>query len=703
MKKWTRVFIRTNEVNNDETNENNIISEEEKENLNDEKMNYELTGILIHSGSSLQSGHYYSFIKDQETNKWYKFNDSKISEYDIDNDLEKECFGNNNSKKNQYGKGAYLLFYTKKECIDSYNYEKNIKIDEKILKEVEKENIEFIKLKTYEDESYKSFLINFIKYSLNYLKDKEISIKKENNYIKLLNKDIIREIKIYEKLISLLKGNKENNIDLNEEEIKTLPENIEEIYEKCKTEIMFLEKDEKKNNKIINNENITTKNIIKLLYYFSFGIILQYNDREQKLNELLNLLIEILTNKTNYSVWILKSMEKDINLFIDLLFKFYFVDKDMTGINRTISNLYKIIFDSVYHFEKNKYGLITNEKFHKFVKDEKGKLNIEKEYKSLFLRMFKNIFCENLEKCRKEYFKENLFLDIFHSIICAYPEASLVSSNYLLTLASLVTNNNIEMFKSVKNPNFKMGNNSNYQPNLIYLKAFCNTILRCVTPGMVLSKKRSSCFISPYNYNYENPDFSLYPKLPDNWEKYLEAYFLNYVLLFPSDQLSKILNHTSFNDKNMSSFIMKQINKKLKNPFIYCTNIEMVVLKACEMCELNDDLNEFRVQILFELDKIDSNEETLIDFYIRIKDQSPSIVLQGIYSIGKAISQYQIIYEYFVNNKNKIAWIKDYFAYILVNLGDKNGVIYKNIEKTLEKYSNLLQVIQNDFINKLGI
>ena len=703
-KKWTRVFIRTNEVNNDENNENNIISEEEKENLNDEKMNYELTGILIHSGASLQSGHYYSFIKDQETNKWYKFNDSKISEYDIDNDLEKECFGNINSKKNQYGKGAYLLFYTKKGCVDSYkNYEKNIKIDENILKEVEKENIEFIKLKTYEDESYKTFLINFIKYSLNYLKDKEISFPKDKYYIKLMNKDIIREMKIYDKLISLLKGNKENNIDLNEEEIKALPENIEEIYEKCKTEILYLEKDEKKNNKIINNENLTTKNIIKLLYYFTFGIILQYNDKDQKLNELLNVLIEFLRNKPNYSFWILKSMEKNINLFIDLLFKFYFVDKDMTGINRTISNLYSVIFDSVYHFEKNNFGLITNDKFHQFVKDEKGKLKIEKEYKSLFLRMFKKIFCENLEKCRKEYFKENLFLDIFYNIIYAYPEASLVSSNYLLTLASLVTNNNIEMFKSVKNPNFKMGNNNNYQPNIIYLKTFCNTILRCVTPGMIVSKQRSLYFTSPHNYNYDNPDFSLYPKLPENWDKYLEAYFLNYALLNPSDELSKVLIHTSYNDKNISYLIMNFINKTLKNQIVYYTNIELVVLKASEMCESNDDLNGFRLQTLFELDKNDPNEETLIDFYIRIKEQSPFIVIQGIYSFGKAISRYQIIYKYFVNNKNKIAWVKDYYAFILANLGDKNSGFYKNIEKILEKYQNILQVIENEFINKLGI
>ena len=704
-KKWTRAFIRTNEVNNDENNENNNnISEEEKENLNDEKMNYELTGILIHSGASLQSGHYYSFIKDQETNKWYKFNDSKITEYDIDNDLEKECFGNINSKKNQYGKGAYLLFYTKKECIDSYkNYEKNIKINENILKEVENENIEFIKLKTYEDESYKKFLIKFIKCSLNYLKDKEINTKKENNFIKLMNKEIIRDINIYDKLMSLLKGNKENDIDLNDEEIKCLPENIEEIYEKCKTEIIYLEKDEKKN-KIIKNENITTKNIIKLLFYYTFGIVFQYNDRDQNINEFLKLLIEILNKNRNYSVWIFKTMEKNINIFIDLLFKFYFIDKDLTGINRTISSLYKLLFDSVYHFEKDNYGFITNEQFHHFVKDDKGKLKIEKEYKSLFLRMSKKLFWENLEKVRKEYFKENLFLDIFDSIIFSYPEASLVSTNYLLTLASLITNNNIEMFKSIKNPNFKMGNNNNYSSNTIYFNIFCNIIVRCVTPGMVLTKKRTSYFISPFNYNYDNPDFSLYPHLPENWDKYLEVYFLNKVLFFSNnDDSAKILYHTSFYDKNISILIMKHLNKYLKNQAIYSFNIEMIFLKVCRLFTLNDDLNEIRLQTLFELDKIENNEETLFDFYMRIKDQYPGIVIQGIYAFSKAISQIQIVYEYFVNNKNKVAWIKDYYVMILVNSEDKNNIFYKNIEKVIEKYTDLLEVINNDFINKLGI
>ena len=706
-KKWTRAYLRMNEINKDENNENsnNIISEEEKENLIDEKMNYELTGILIHSGASLQSGHYYSFIKDQETNKWYKFNDSTISEYDIDNDLEKECFGNVDSKINQYGKGAYLLFYTKKECIDSYkNYEENIKVNESILKKVENENIEFMKLKSYEEESYNNFLIQFIKCSSNYLKDKEINTQRDNDYSMLMNKDILREIKIYGKLINLLKGNKENNIDINDEEIKTLPENIEQIYEKCKTEIIYIEKEEKKNDMIIKEEEkFTTKNIIKLLFCFSFGIVFQYNNHENKLDEFLNLLCEMIKRNYRYSLYILKSMEKNIDIFIELLFKFGYKDKDMSGINKTINNLFKILFNSIYYFEKEKYGLISNEQFYIFVKNNQGKLIVEKHYKSLFLRMFEKLICKNLEKCRIEYLKENVFLDLLNYIIYSYPEASLVSSKYLYTMASLITNNSVDRFKSQVNPNFKMGTNQNYVPNNLHITAFCNTIFRCVTPGMILSNKRSPFFIARNDFNDENPDFTSYPKIPENILEYFEHFLLFHILFSQSNSYYKILQHISFCDKTFSINIMKLFNKNLKTFFYYYyINFDIAILRLCEVFNLNDGLNEVRNQTLFELDKIEGGEESLFDFYIRFKDQFP-LILIGIYSFAKVISQNQDVYEYFVKNKNKVAWIKDYCAVILVNLEDKNNDFNKKYGNSFNKYPDLLHIIENDFINKLDI
>ena len=49
-------------------------------------MDFELTGILVHSGTNLQNGYYYSIIKDQEGNKCYKFNDNNINDFDIEKD-----------------------------------------------------------------------------------------------------------------------------------------------------------------------------------------------------------------------------------------------------------------------------------------------------------------------------------------------------------------------------------------------------------------------------------------------------------------------------------------------------------------------------------------------------------------------------------------------------------------------------------------
>ena len=716
-KKWTRAYIRMNEVKNDENNnkenEQNIISEEEKENLNDEKMNYELTGILIHSGASLQSGHYYSFIKDQESNKWYKFNDSRISEYDIDKDLEKECFGNINSKKNQQGKGAYLLFYTKKECIKKYkDYEKNIKVNENIIKQVEKENIDFIKLKSYVDESYKNFIIQFIRCSMNYLKDIQFNVEK-TDYSVLMNKNILQEKKIYEKLISLLKGNKENNIDINDEEIKTLPENIEQIYEKCKTEIIYVEKDEKKNNMNLKCENISKKNAIKLLFYFTFGIIFQYNDRETKMNELILFMIDIIQQNPKYSVYILKTMEKHMNIFYQILFKYGFTDKDMTGVNRAINNLFKILFNSVYNFEKETYGIITSETFYIFIKNENGKLKIEKEYKSLFLRMFKKLFCDNLEKCRLEYLKDNLFLDIYNSIIISYHEASIISSKYLFTMTSIITNNQIPFFQSPVSPNFKMGSNNNYLCNYLYISAFLGTVLRCVTPGMILSKKKSPCFIPRPDFNEENPDFSIYPKIPENFDKYLEYYFFNLITFSDNSEPAKILYHTCFYDKTISNLCMKILNQYLKTNYLYyISKFDEILLRICKVLNLSDGLNEMRLETLFELEHNEHNEninennnngETLINYYIKIREQNPYVVCFGIYSLAKIVIHYQIIYEHFVKHKKTFSWVKDFYAIMLVNSEDKNGEFYKKIEKLIQRYPDLYHVIENDFVNKLEL
>jgi ubiquitin carboxyl-terminal hydrolase 9/24 len=80
----------------------------------DDYYKYNLRGVIIHTGTA-ESGHYYSIIKN-ENSKWFEFNDTHVTEYDIE-DLPNEAYGgvnNNNSddvKKNEKSTNAYVLFY----------------------------------------------------------------------------------------------------------------------------------------------------------------------------------------------------------------------------------------------------------------------------------------------------------------------------------------------------------------------------------------------------------------------------------------------------------------------------------------------------------------------------------------------------------------------------------------------------------------
>lgn len=61
-----------------------------------DKYEYELVGVLIHSGSA-DAGHYYSFIKERNKKspnygQWCEFNDTTVKETSFEQ-LKKECFG----------------------------------------------------------------------------------------------------------------------------------------------------------------------------------------------------------------------------------------------------------------------------------------------------------------------------------------------------------------------------------------------------------------------------------------------------------------------------------------------------------------------------------------------------------------------------------------------------------------------------------
>ena len=93
-------------------------------------INYELIGIVIHSGQA-NAGHYYSYIKDIRSdgtanrNQWYRFNDTSVDEIELNEQmLEEECFGGTFRAQNEKSNtsedrirfwNAYMLVY---QCIE---------------------------------------------------------------------------------------------------------------------------------------------------------------------------------------------------------------------------------------------------------------------------------------------------------------------------------------------------------------------------------------------------------------------------------------------------------------------------------------------------------------------------------------------------------------------------------------------------------
>jgi hypothetical protein len=119
---------------------------------------YELSGVLIHSGS-LNSGHYYAYIKNEE-NEWFEFNDSTVTKIEYQ-DIEK-AYGDENSHSN-----AYMLMYSR-EFPKSNEMKNLMKIQDEsallpkeILEEILKENEIYLKdyYKFEEERDYYKYTI----------------------------------------------------------------------------------------------------------------------------------------------------------------------------------------------------------------------------------------------------------------------------------------------------------------------------------------------------------------------------------------------------------------------------------------------------------------------------------------------------------------------------------------------------------------
>jgi ubiquitin C-terminal hydrolase len=102
------------------TGETSSAGDDKSSTKSDPNYEYRLKGILVHSGVA-QGGHYYSFIYDHVSEKWFKYDDEDVTPFDPAN-IEAECFGgvqrrswhgSNNSMEMEVFSNALMLFYEK--------------------------------------------------------------------------------------------------------------------------------------------------------------------------------------------------------------------------------------------------------------------------------------------------------------------------------------------------------------------------------------------------------------------------------------------------------------------------------------------------------------------------------------------------------------------------------------------------------------
>jgi ubiquitin carboxyl-terminal hydrolase 36/42 len=84
----------------------NVKSYMSEENSNDQLLNYRLYAVLVHVGSSMHSGHYYSYVR-SPNNRWYKADDTTMTQCDLNQVLTQH--------------GAYILCYIKETESSSTN------------------------------------------------------------------------------------------------------------------------------------------------------------------------------------------------------------------------------------------------------------------------------------------------------------------------------------------------------------------------------------------------------------------------------------------------------------------------------------------------------------------------------------------------------------------------------------------------------
>ena len=716
---------------------NSILNQNDNE-IKNENFKYEICGILLHSGTSLDAGHYLSYIK--SNNDWYEFDDSKVTKISEEKAF-KDSFGedkeNNSdheSNKNNYFKrstNAYMLFYRQKEInnekINNSNEDKNINTSKylsctynknnncfnnsiwikEIFKKVHYNNKYFIKLKAYINNDYYNFLKSFFEYNilgknktfekLNATDDSlSIDLKKSEFVSKKVLKHLESE-KLdyknsdnYNKIYNLLKKEKENLDNLlKEQEIK----NNGTVKNNPANKILSLIKDNNKYKYLLPKKQTLKCILINIAVYYYFDIIIIQNDKS-KLNQYSAFLKELLETTRERCCWILKELINNQNTFKELIFINQSVDirdsfyKILTFCLNTVIQDELIISKNYITLISEKYIIDSNKQIKTYTLENIPVSSVIRFYKYNILNLF--------DESRKYWIKNNQYMSLILDLInYKFPQIIKISiqENFFNKLLYYILNNSIQEYKTGFN---KMGNMS--EPNMtIPINILSEYICSFVTQGVYNLKKYS--IYSIYQGEQNIIDF------PEEYYSIVNKEIFNYIFKrYSNESTKKIIHHLSWGIESISYEICYIMVECIKDNFNDSSGLINLLINLYGIIEINDVYVNDRISIIFGLrgESLNINKNGILDCLIINKDVNIYPVLLVLKFWADMFSKNKDLYIYFVNNNDKLIWISELLNKVSNDIELKEILQIECAGDNLN-LKELLKYIKEKYINYIRI
>lgn len=660
----------------------------------DEYFEYELVGVLVHSGTA-DAGHYYSYIKDRQTGKWYCFDDKRVKQFDSAH-LAEECFGGNatyslgNYASGSYAKvrNAYMCVYERskplpidltessEEIVAREEAENSYEVVNKtseLMHKIWNENMEFIRDRMFYDTSYIDFLKSFVQsYTFEpiYQITEEMSESDQLRNEKGLTQYILQdESRIYKHPTSILQDSDLINLLNTTKETSAVIKHQEDQDSPLK--------------------------LIKLCTLFAYEMLIRAKNTEV-FKDWVDMLIKLYEKHVPACLWFLKYLSYNRFILIDILLENkhvevrYIFSKLISRVLEISSDIEQNLlfeFEEVYNLNwiskyKSDSRLTRDDVFERRSKAASGR--------------FIEMMCDSLlNDARKNWRRFNDFFKILKN----YAEMGcmqckfLVHKNMIYKLLELYMNNS----SPFPNDKYLMGDQAT-EPAMEHIVDILSLLVSsCITDAMIKLQRYAptSLYISS-------------PHKPE-LDSYTDQFFLDYKVYKSllnhsgSEAVQRITIHLAWGSITHSMFFIEELMNSIIN---YKTNWNYTLpyLRILAgIYSLDDEYKEIRVAKSMTLQLIRGSVSSVkcgfLDMIYRFKDMHMMFTLlviiwwTDLFELGHVRS-------WSTTNVNSLKWMIQYlkffnFRYVpnqlIMDYANNMRNVQESAKEALRKLENLIE------------